>query len=64
MPNVIKNNVVLPAKAFAQTSIDTLREPVGSILSNVQKTYADELAKAEREYLHLRLHYITYIHSD
>lgn len=50
VPNVIKNNIILPAKAFAQTSIDSLREPVGNILSSVQKKYADELTKSEREY--------------
>jgi len=61
VPNVIKNNLVLPAKAFAQTSINTLQEPVENILSSVQKTYADELAKSESEYLHLHLNYnITY----
>lgn len=60
VPNVIKNNVILPAKAFAQTSIDSLKEPVGNILSSVQKKYADELTKSEREYLHLNLHYIIY----
>ncbi|XP_029346879.1 uncharacterized protein LOC100159932 isoform X1 [Acyrthosiphon pisum] len=49
VPKVIQNNVVLPAKAFAQTSINTLREPVGNMISNVQQTYADELAKSEQD---------------
>jgi len=61
VPKVIQNNLVLPVKAFAQTSVNTLREPVGNMLSSFQKTYADELAKSEREYLHLHLHYITFI---
>jgi len=60
IPNVFKNNVLIPAKALTQTSYNTLREPVGNILSSVKKTYSDELNKAEREYLVLTLTFTLY----
>ncbi|CAI6366837.1 unnamed protein product [Macrosiphum euphorbiae] len=49
VPKVIQNNVVLPAKVLAQTSINALREPVGNILSSVQNEFTNELAKSEKD---------------
>jgi len=61
VPKVIQNNVVLPAKVFAQTSINALRQPVGNILSSVQNEFTNELAKSESEYLYTLYNIYNYI---
>ncbi|XP_026817788.1 uncharacterized protein LOC113556825 [Rhopalosiphum maidis] len=49
IPNAIQNNLILPAKALAQTSFKTVKEPVGEMFSSIKKTYDDELVKSDQE---------------
>jgi len=51
IPNFFKNNLILPGKAIAQTSFDTLSQPVGKMLSSIKNTYEEELSKSKREYI-------------
>lgn len=50
IPKFVKNNVILPGKAIAQTSFDTLSQPVGKMLSRVKRKFDDGLNKSKREY--------------
>lgn len=53
IPNGIKNNVFLPIKAATQASLKTFGEPVGEMISNIKKTYDEELEKSNREYTYI-----------
>ncbi|XP_025202014.1 uncharacterized protein LOC112599355 [Melanaphis sacchari] len=49
IPNAVGNNLILPAKAIAQTSFKTIGKPIEEMFSNIKKTYDDELAKSNQD---------------
>jgi len=53
IPNGLRNNVFLPIKAAAQAGIKTFGEPVGEMMSNVKKTFDEELERADSEYSYI-----------